>query len=330
MSRQRIERIAGGGTEGDGAPATRARLIEPFAVGFDAAENLYIAEMEGGDRVRKVDRRGRISTVAGTGTAGFSGDNGPANRAQVNGPHHLLVRPDGEILLADTFNNRVRRIDPKTGIISTLVGTGESGFSGDGGPATHARFGNIICLALSGRGDRLYLCDIGNRRIRAMDIRTGVVFTVAGNGQRGVPEDGQLTLRAPLVNPRAIALDVQDNLYILERSGNALRVVSRDGRIRTLLDGLNGPKHLCIDSRGSVLIADTENHRILRYDPETGQASTVVGSGKPAPPNAPPDADLKGTAQEINLSRPHGVYVRKDDTLLIADSDNGRILSLRF
>src|SRR5437762_475133 len=110
--------VAGGGTNGDGGPAVRAHLSNPFGVGCDAAGNLYIVEMEGGERVRKVNPKGIITTVVGTGEQGFSGDGGPANQARINGSHHLLVRPNGDILLADTFNGRVRRIDHHTGVIS--------------------------------------------------------------------------------------------------------------------------------------------------------------------------------------------------------------------
>lgn len=331
--------VAGGGNGADGSPATQAGLVEPFSVGFDAAGNLYLTEMEGGERVRKIDRHGIIHTVAGTGEKGFSGDGGPASKAQINGAHHLLVLPNGDILLADTFNSRVRLISHRTGLITTLAGTGERSFSGDGGPAVRAQFGNIYCLALSPKGDRLYLCDLDNRRIRVMDRKTGIVTTVAGNGERGTPKDGQTANEAPLVDPRAIAVDSRGNLYILERSGNALRVVDTAGKIRTLIGApnelpeseigtLNGPKHLCVDREDNILIADTENHRILRYDPRTKAIRLIAGSGKP-PAAKVSTSDLSGSAQQVTLSRPHGVFVRRDGTLFIADSENGRILSLR-
>src|SRR5262249_3677870 len=160
---------------------------------------------------------------------------GPADKAQVSGPHHLLVLPDGDILLADTGNCRVRRMDHRTRIITTIAGTGEKGFSGDGGPALQAQFGNIYCLALSPKNDRLYLCALDNRRIRALDLTTGLVQTVAGNGQRGVPQDGQEATQAPLTDPRAIAVDSRGVLYILERGGSALRCVDSSGHIHTLI-----------------------------------------------------------------------------------------------
>src|SRR2546429_108023 len=110
----RVVLVAGGGTDGDGGKAVNARLVEPFAVGFDRAGNMYISEMEGGERIRRVDRRGIITTVAGTGEKGFSGDGGPGAKAQINGCHHLLVRPNGDLYIADTFNSRARKLDART------------------------------------------------------------------------------------------------------------------------------------------------------------------------------------------------------------------------
>src|SRR6185503_9897446 len=138
----------------------------------------------------RADRNGRISVLAGTGEKGDSGDNGPAAAAKLNGPHHLLIGPGGIIYVADTFNNRVRKIDPKTGVISTFAGTGKSGFSGDGGPAAEAQMGGVYCIALNKSKDRMYLDDLDNRRIRMVDMKTGIVTTIAGNGKKGVPTDG--------------------------------------------------------------------------------------------------------------------------------------------
>src|SRR5947199_118890 len=137
---------------------------------------------------------------------------------------------------------------------------------GDGGPAREAKFGGVYCLAIDPRGDKMYVADLDNRRIRAIDLKTMIVSTVAGNGQKGLPADGAEAAKAPLLDPRAVAVDGKGNVYILERSGNALRVVDRQGRIRTVVgtgkpgatgdDGdarqatLNGPKHLCVDRDG--------------------------------------------------------------------------------
>ncbi len=324
--------VAGGGSGGDGGLATAAKLVNPFGVGFDRAGNTYIVEMEGGERVRMIDRKGIITTIAGTGEKGDSGEGGPATKAKINGCHHLLVLPNGDILLAQAFNNKVSRIDRRTGIIKTIAGTGVSGYSGDGGPATRAKFGGIYCLALSPKNDRLYLCDLDNRRIRAVDMKTGVVTTIAGNGRKGVPEDGQTATESPLVDPRAIAVDKRGSLYILERSGNALRIVDSSGKIRTLirpkpkpsspLDNLNGPKHLCVDRDANVLIADTENNRIVKFIRRTGKLVIIAGTGKEGAGGA------GGSAKEIELNRPHGVFARTDGVIYISDSENGRVLRI--
>ena len=128
----------------------------------------------------------------------------------------------------------IRKVDAQTGSITNFAGTGRKGFSGDGGPATQAEFGGVYCLALDEANQTLALADLDNRRIRQIDLKTGIVSTVAGNGKKGVPADGDDARRAPLVDPRAVALDGRGNVYILERSGHALRVVDRSGKIRTL------------------------------------------------------------------------------------------------
>jgi DNA-binding beta-propeller fold protein YncE len=335
---EKVVLVAGGGAAGDGSQATTAKLLTPFGVGFDGACNLYVVEYTG-QRVRRIDRKGIISTVAGIGQKGAGGVGGPAIKAELNNPHSLAVMPNGDVLVADTTNNRVSRIDNKTGRLTVIVGTGEKGFSGDGGPATRARFGNIYCAALDSRGERLYLADLDNRRIRVLDLQTGVVTIVAGNGQKGIPEDGAEAVKAPLVDPRAVAVDSKGNVYILERGGHALRVVDRQGTIRTIagtgkagatgdggdarLANLNGPKHLCIDHDDNVIIADTENHLIRKVIPSEGKIVRVVGTGKKG------SAGLGGPPQEAELNQPHGVYVHPvTGDLYIADSTNNRVLKV--
>jgi DNA-binding beta-propeller fold protein YncE len=334
---ERVVLVAGGGSGGDGSAAIESQLKTPFAVGFDRAGNLYFAEMEG-QRVGKVDAKGILATVAGTGKKGAGGDGGSARKAEFNGMHHLVVTPAGDLLLADTWNNRVRKIDGKTGRIMTLVGTGEKGFSGDGGPADKAQFGGIYCLALDPKGERLYLADLDNRRIRMVDLKTNVVTTVAGNGKKGVPEEGAEAVKAPLVDPRAVAVDGKGNVYILERSGNALRAVDAEGKIRTMAgsgktgasgDGgparlatFNGPKHLCVDLNGNVLIADTENHLIRKYIVSEDKIVRVAGTGKKG------KAGLGGPPEKVELNQPHGVYVHPSGSIYIADSSNHRILKI--
>jgi NHL repeat len=333
----RLVLVAGGDHGGDANSADRAELIAPFGVGFDAEGTLFFVEMTG-LRVRKIGPDGLVTTVAGTGHVGSGGDDGPAAKAGLNGPHSLAVTRNGDIFVADTWNNRVRKIDARSGRITNVAGTGRKGFSGDGGPATHAEFGGIYCLALDEAGQTLDLADLDNRRIRRIDLATGIVSTVAGNGKEGVPRDGDDARSSPLVDPRAVALDGRGNLYILERSGHALRVVDRSGKIRTVAgtgkqgdsgDGgdaraarLNGPKHLCVDAKGNVLIADTENHRVRIYHPDDGTIRAVAGNGRKG------TKGLGGPPVDGDLNQPHGVTIGPGGILYISDSSNNRILKI--
>jgi DNA-binding beta-propeller fold protein YncE len=329
--------VAGGGTEVEDVPATKARLINPFGVDFDRSGSMFIAELTG-QRVLRVDSKGVLTVLAGTGRKGDSGDGGPARKAQFNGMHNLAVAPNGDVYVADTWNYRVRKIDAKTGIITTIAGTGEKGYRGDGGPAAEALFGGIYCATFDPKGEKLYLADLDNRRIRVVNLKSQGVELVAGNGKRGVPEDGADARDAPLVDPRAVTVDAKGNVYILERGGHALRVVDARGKVRTVAgtgspghsgDGgdarkaaLKGPKHLCLDLEGNVLIADTDNHVIRKYSPKDGTIVRVAGSG------AKGSGGVGGPALQVQLNEPHGVYVHPSGTLYIADSNNHRVLKV--
>ena len=216
-------------TTGSESSSREPKVTSPFGVGFDSAGTLYFVEMVG-NRVRKLGSDGQITTLAGTGQKGDSGDGGPAFQAELNGPHSLAVFPNGDILVTDTWNNRVRKIEARSGRITTIAGTGEKGFSGDGGPATKARFGGIYCLAVDLANQTLDLADLDNRRVRRVDLKTGIVTTVAGNGEKGVPADGADARHSPLVDPRAVAVDGKGNLYILERGGHCASCRRRRGK----------------------------------------------------------------------------------------------------
>lgn len=316
-----------------------AKLVEPFGIDFDAAGNAYLVELSGG-RLLKVDANGSVDIVAGAlKEKGDAGDGGPAAKARFNGLHNLAIAQSGDIYLADTLNHKVRKIDGKTNVVSTIAGTGKAGYSGDGGAATNATFGGIYCVALAPQGDKLYLADLDNRRVRVVDLASGIVGLVAGNGEKGVPADGADAKSSPLVDPRAVAADANGSVYILERGGNALRVVDRSGAIRTVVgvsgkagnsgDGgdarearLNGPKHLCIDGEGNVLIADAENNLIRKFIPATGRIVRVAGTGIRG------TAGIGGPPEQAELARPHGVTVQADGMLYIVDSYNDRVLRI--
>jgi hypothetical protein len=326
--------VAGGGTQTEGN-AKACKLDKPFALGKDQSGAITICEYSGD--VLKIAPSGQLRRIAG-GEKGDSGDGGPAAAAKLNAPHHLLVLPNGDALIADTFNSRIRKISAKTGVISAFAGTGKPGFSGDGGPALDAQFGNVYCLALDRRGENLYIDDLDNRRIRKVNLKTGLVLTVAGNGKKGVPEDGSLATESPLLDPRAVAIDSRGNLYILERSGHSLRVVDTAGRIRTVVNAsgkagpaaegeartatLRGPKHLCMDREDNVLIADTDNHVIRKYLPKEGKIIRVAGTGEEG------SSGVGGPPEKAQLNQPHGVFVDTQGTIYIADSWNDRILKI--
>ena len=333
----RLMLVAGSGNQGDGAPATEARLHNPFGVVFDKSGAMYLVELEGG-HVHRIDARGVFSTIAGTGAKGDAGDGGPAKKATFNAMHSLAIAPSGEIFIADTLNNRVRKIDPRSGLIGPFAGTGKKSYSGDGGPAIDADCGGVYCVAFSPDAMTLYLVDLDHRRVRAIDMQTGIIRLIAGNGERGVPLDGAVAREAPLVDPRAVAADGAGNVYVLERGGHALRVVDSAGKIRTLAGTgqagpaeddvpalkatLRGPKHLCLDREQNVLIADTDNHVIRKYLHKTGNLVRVAGTGKKG------NSGVGGPPEKAEFNQPHGVCLDAAGTLFIVDSWNDRVLKV--
>lgn len=332
----KIVLVAGGTEPAGGIAAERTKLKYPFGIDFDRQGVAYIIELTG-QRVFKLDK-GLLHQVAGTGKLGKGGDGGPGLQAEFNGMHNLAIGPDGAVYLADTWNQRIRKYDPQTGHVTNFAGTGEKGFSGDGGPAEKAVFGGIYCVTLTPDHKRLLLADLDNRRIRSIDLATRQVTTVAGNGQKGVPADGSIATDSPLVDPRAVTADLDGRIYLLDRIGHALRIVDPDGKIRTVvgtgkaghtgdngpgkLATLNGPKHLCLDRDGSVIIADTENHAVRRYLPQADRIVKIAGTGKKG------TAGVGGPPEQVELFQPHGVTIGPGGELYIVDSGNDRILKI--
>jgi len=314
-------------TEGGSWSAEDSPLLRPFGVAFNQSDQMYIVELEGG-RVFQRTPAGKLTQVSGDGSQSFRGDGGPFAKATYNGMHNCAITNDGDLLIADSWNHCIRRMDAENGIVSTFAGTGTAGFSGDGGLATEAAFDFIMCITLSPDGKTLHVADLRNRRIRAIDVRTRIVTTVAGNGERGVPENGAVAVDAPLVDPRAVAADAKGNIYVLERGGHALRRVLADGRIFTVAgtgqkgfqDGNSdqaafaSPKHICVDPAGRVVIADDQNAAVRLFDPEQQLVSTVLGRGF--------------GDERIRLTNPHGVCWH-DDWLYVIDTGNNRILRIR-
>lgn len=328
---------AGTATAGDAVTLVADKLTQPFAVAFDSAGDALFVEMAGGERLRKVTKGGEVVTLAGTGKKGFVDNPVPAAESTFNGLHDLAVTAAGAVFLADTFNHAVQVYFTIGETMNRYAGTGKPGFAGDGGPSGVARFDQPICLCLHDN-TTLYVADIGNRRVRAIDLTTNEVRTVAGTGAKGTPKDGELAATQPLTDPRAVAVDSKGKLYVLERGGHRLYAIGTGGRIfavagtgakgnsgnggPALKAAMNGPKSIAIDRDDSVLIADTENHQVRRYTPGAETMTLVAGSGAAG---AKFDAD----PIKVELKRPHGVAVHpKTGDIYVADSDNGRVLKL--
>ncbi|MFD8695475.1 NHL repeat-containing protein [Kitasatospora purpeofusca] len=274
-----ITTVAGNGVKGyggDGGPATAASLKDPAGVAVDRIGNLYIADRSN-QRVRKVGPDGTITTVAGSGTHGFSGDGGPATRARLNFPHSIAVDGAGNLFIADDYNHRLRKVGPD-GTITTVAGDGTEGYGGDGGPATRAGLNFPHGIAIDAAGT-LYIADRYNYRVRKV-TPDGTITTVAGTGTRGFDGDGGPAVRAALNLPQSVALDRAGNLYLADYGNKRVRRVTPDGRITTVAgDGtegsrgdsgpatsaqLNQPLGIAVDAHGDVHLADYGNHRIRR------------------------------------------------------------------
>jgi sugar lactone lactonase YvrE len=273
--------VAGNGATGyfgDSGPATNASLNYPFGVALDAVGNLYIADL-GNGRIRKVGANGIITTVAGNGDQGYSGDGGPATNASLFSPGGVAFDGVGNLYIADVDNQRVRKVDTN-GNITTVAGTGALGYYGDGGPATNADLDYPSGLALDAAGN-LYIGDPGNERIRKVGTN-GIITTVAGTGASGYYGDGGPVTNADLDYPSGLALDAVGYLYIADVYNQRTRRVDTNGITTTVAgtgtgapgyygDGgpptsasLNYPFGVALDAAGNLYIADTYNQRIRK------------------------------------------------------------------
>lgn len=336
-----ISSIVGNGEQGysgDSGPATAATMDNPFHVEFDPSYRwLYIADCFN-YAIRRLDMQSsELTTFAGTGEAGHTGDGGPATEARIDEIYAIQVDANGDVYILQRFNPSIRKIDAATGIITTVAGDATVGYGGDGGPATKAQMREPNDCILDGKGG-LLIADVQDQRIRRLDIASGVISTFAGTGEKEHTGDGGLASEAGIFGARAVCVDGMGNTYVCEREGNTLRRIGSDGIITTVAgtgaqgytgDGgpaiaceFNGPKAIRCDADGNVLIVDTENHAIRKYDAATGIISTVAGG------HEGPDGD-GGPAVGAGLARPHGAVVDGDGAMYIADSENHRIRLVR-
>lgn len=328
-----------------GAPKTEA-ISEPFSVAFDPKGILHGVEFTKSNRIYRVVN-GKVEFIAGAQHAADEktaaeevNDGADPMKAVFKGMHDLQITREGKAIIGDSFHNRVRLLDLATGKVATLAGTGKAGFGGDGGPAAEAVFNITMTASLSPDQRRIYVADIGNHRTRSIDLGSGIVTTVAGNGQKGMPVDGDDALQTPMGDTRAVTQAVDGTLYVLLRGGNSLAAV-KNGKVRTVVnaggkkgyggDGgpgrdalMNGPKYVAMDAEGNVLICDAENHCVRRYSPKTERIDLIAGR----PPKAGDKIGVNLVKTE--LRRPHGVRVGPDGKIYICDTYNNRVLRAEY
>lgn len=340
-----IETVAGNGRAGDltagGGPALEVSVDQPFGVEVGPDGALYIASI-GHHHVLRWDKMsGRITSVAGNGTKGYSGDGGPARDAQLNEPYEVRFDSAGNLYFVEMQNHLVRRVDARTGTISTVTGTGEAGYSGDGGAATAAQFRQPHSIALDEHAtdghQYLYVADIGNHRIRRVDLDRGTITSIAGNGQRELPRDGAKTQNQPMLGPRALFITGR-TLWIALREGHSVWGLDLDSLIVRRVAGtgtagysgdggpaaaatFNGPKGIAATAEGLVYLVDSENQAIRLIDTVADRVTTVAGGG----PQARGFAGDKSAAVKAWFDRPHGIGIAPDGSLYVGDTNNHRV-----
>lgn len=333
VNAQNISTIAGNGTAsyaGDGGSAMSAELNGPSWIATDGSGNMYISDA-GNNCIRKINTSGIISTVAGNGTAGYTGDGSAATSAELNSPLGIAVDGTGNLYIVDYGNNVVRKVNT-SGIISTIAGNGAPGYSGDGGAATSAQLYYPQGIALDGSGN-IYIADVGNYVIRKVNT-SGIISTVAGNNSPGYSGDGGAATSAQLSQkPTSVYVDASGNMFIADQWNNVIRRVNAGGIISTIAgDGtagfsgdaaaavsaeLNQPHSIYGDSLGNLYITDASNNRI-REVYTSGNINTIAGNG-----TAGFSGD-GGPAKSAEINSPVSA-IEHYGRLYIADGTNNRI-----
>ena len=330
-----IATVAGAGGKSNNGNSGKAQDInigQTFGVEIGPDGALYVCEVEN-HRVFRVDlNNNQVTTVAGNGTKGYSGDGGLATAAQMNEPYEVRFDSAGNMFVVEMQNHIVRRIESETNVITTVAGTGTAGFSGDGGSATQAQLHRPHSIAIHD-GD-LFIADIGNHRVRRVDLATGIISTIAGNGEKRLPMPGKV-LGKPMVGPRAlyttpntlwIALREGHSVWKLDLGNGVLSHIAGSGKKGYEGDGgsaklatFNGPKGIVVDRKQNVFVVDTENQAIRRIDSKNDRISTIAGNGKRGF-----DGD-NGPGTKATMDRPHGICLDKRGAVYIGDTNNHRV-----
>ena len=332
-----LRTIAGTGVKGfsgDGGPANAAQINNPFGVVRGPDGNLWFCEY-GGQRIRTISSSGTIRTVAGNGQTGYTGDGGPATAASLNQPHEIRFDRAGDLYIVDMQNHAVRKVVLSTGLITTIVGTGKPGYSGDAGPANAAQLNQPHSIQFDSAGD-LYICDIRNHVIRKVTTQTGVITTFAGTGKPGDTPDHSPIVGTPLRGPRTLDFDSAGNLWLATREGNQVfRFDLTAGRIHHLAGTgkpgdtpdnspivgtpLRGPRTLDFDSAGHLWLATREGNQVFRFDLTAGRIYHRAGTGKKG------FTGDHGPALAATLAGPKGLTVGRDGRVYLVDTENHAI-----
>jgi hypothetical protein len=346
----KMSTLAGTGKKaftGDGGQALKATLSEPFHCELDGKGHLYVAEATN-HCIRKINlKSGIITTVAGNGKKGYTGDGGKATEATFNEPYAVVVDKDDNLYIVDRLNAVVRKVDGKTGIVTTVAGNGKKDFAGDGGDATKASMREPNDCFFDGKGG-LLIADVADWRIRRLDLAAETISTFAGTGKAKFPAKSQIDRakcgdggpadKAIIVGARAVCVDGMGNTYICEREGSAVRKVDAKGVITTIAgtgewgykgdkgpakDAIfAGPKGIRCDTHGNIYVVDCENHCIRKIDAKTMNVTTVAGGQKGA-------GGDDGLATAAGMERPHGCIIDREGVIYIADTNNHRIRVVR-
>ncbi|MBT5707982.1 MAG: hypothetical protein HOI66_16840 [Verrucomicrobia bacterium] len=326
------------GFSGDGGQATAALLNNPYGLVRGPDDAFYVCDIDN-HVIRRIGRDGVISSVVGNGTKGYAGDGGLAIRATLNQPYEIRFDGTGNMFIVEMPNHVIRRVDATTNTISTIAGVGVAGFSGDGGEAVVAKLSRPHSIQFSPDGLGLFICDIGNHRVRRIDLSSGVIDTFVGDGKKRRTPDGVHFSGQSVNGPRASDFDASGDLWLALREGNAIYrldmptqtfhheggtgakgFTGNGGPAREAT--LSGPKGIAVGPDGDVYFADTESHTIRFLDRSQGTIELLLGTGFRG------DAFSKDPLR-CETNRPHGIFVDGDGSVYVGDSENHRIIRIR-